>query len=122
MKTMVMGASPKPHRISYRVTLILSEGGHEVVPIGINKGNIGSLEIKELESKPSIEDIHTISMYIGPANQRSWYQYILDLKPKRVIFNPGSENPEIYEKLTLAGIAFEESCTLVLLSTGSYFY
>ena len=120
MKTMVMGASPKPYRYSHRVTLMLQENGFEVIPMGIHQGTIGGLQIQDLNQRPLIQDLHTITMYLNETNQKPWYPYLLELSPKRVIFNPGSENYELFLKLEAAGIEFEESCTLVMLSTGNY--
>jgi predicted CoA-binding protein len=120
MKIMVMGASPKSYRYSHRVTLMLQENGFEVIPVGIHPGVIGNVPIIDLNNRPVYDDIHTITMYLNHVNQRHWYQYILDLEPKRVIFNPGSENQDLLELLETAGIEYEESCTLVMISTGSF--
>ena len=115
-----MGASPKPHRYSHRVTLLLQEQGYPVIPIGVRTGIIGNQQILDLSSKPSVQELHTITMYLSKENQQSWYQYILDLSPKRIIFNPGSENPELFQLLVDADIHCEESCTLVMLSIGNF--
>lgn len=120
MKTMVLGASPKPYRYSHRVTLMLQQNGFKVIPIGIHTGNIGGQPIIDLTEKPYFADLHTITVYLNSINQRSWWQYILELKPQRVIFNPGSENPELYKLLSTAGINNEEACTLVMLATGNF--
>ena len=120
MKTMVMGASPKPYRYSHRVTLLLQEQGYPVIPIGVSKGIIGNQEIVDLTTKPTFQELHTITMYLSKENQQLWVQYILELKPQRVIFNPGSENPELCQQLVQAGISCEESCTLVMLSIGNF--
>lgn len=120
MKTLVLGASPKPYRYSNKVVLVLQEAGFEVIPIGINPGNIGSQRIYDLYQKPLFSDIHTITIYLNKWNQEQWYSYLIDLMPSRVIFNPGSENPEFYRLLGSSGIEFEEACTLVMLNTGSY--
>jgi len=117
---MVLGASPKSYRYSNKVVLVLQEAGFEVIPMGINPGNIGSQRIYDLYQKPPFSDIHTITIYLNKRNQEEWYDYIIDLMPGRVIFNPGSENPEFYRLLELSGIEFEEACTLVMLTTGSY--
>jgi len=90
------------------------------VPVGINQGTIGGLDIWDLRKKPSISKLHTVTVYLSPENQVSWYQYILDLHPKRLIFNPGSENPEFYQKLDTSNIFYEEACTLVMLAHHSY--
>ncbi len=119
-KTMVIGASPNTYRYSNAATLRLQQEGIEVVPIGINPGVIGDQPIIDLTRKPKFTDIHTVSMYLNPGNQVSWYQYILELQPKRVIFNPGSENPELYRLFDEAGINYIEACTLIMLASSSY--
>ena len=120
MKTMVLGASPKPSRYSHRVTLLLQAQGYQVIPVGVRPGIIGHQQIVDLKSKPLFPELHTITLYLSKNNQQFWYQYILDLKPQRVIFNPGSENPELSQLLYQARIEWEESCTLVMLSVGNY--
>ena len=118
---MVMGASPRPHRFSHIATLRLLEAGFEVVPIGIHSGVIGGQVIIDLKGQPAYADIHTVTMYLNRINQRSWYEYILKLRPERVIFNPGSENPELYRLLFENEVVYLEACTLVMLATGSYY-
>lgn len=120
MKTMVMGASPRSSRFSHIVTLKLQEAGFEVIPIGINPGIIGGQPIENLYEQPAFRDVHTISMYLNRINQRFWYQYMMDLNPRRVVFNPGSENPEFSLLLKASGIDYEEACTLVMLAGNSY--
>jgi hypothetical protein len=102
------------------VTLRLQDNGIETVPIGIRAGMIGDLQILNLKEKPVYRDIHTLTMYLSGINQSAWYQYMLDLEPKRIIFNPGSENPEFYQKLDEHGIDYHEACTLVMLASGIY--
>ncbi|GJM29922.1 MAG: CoA-binding protein [Cyclobacteriaceae bacterium] len=120
MKTLVFGASPNNYRYSNIATLRLQQSGIEVIPTGINPGTIGGQIITDLNKKTIHQDIHTITMYLNPRNQQSWYQYILDLRPNRIIFNPGSENPEFYKLLDQAGIHYQEDCTLVMLASNSY--
>ena len=86
--------------------------------IGSKKGLLSGIEIKT--TLDHYENIHTVSMYLNKHHQKDYYKYILKLKPSRVIFNPGTENPDLYKKLTKHSIYFEESCTLVLLSTNQY--
>lgn len=117
-KTLVIGASEKPDRYSNRAVELLKHKGKEVIALGNKKGTISGTEI--LTGFPELKDIHTVSLYLNPLNQKKYYDYITGLNPKRVIFNPGTENPEFYQKLQAKGIAFEEACTLVLLNTGSY--
>ena len=117
-KTLVLGATPNPERYAYLATRRLTHYGHEVVPVGIRKGEIGDLQI--LEGKPEVEDIDTVTLYIGPDRQSEYYDYIFSLQPKRIIFNPGTENPVLEEALLKKGIEVEEACTLVLLHTGQF--
>lgn len=116
--TVVIGASPNTDRYSYKATISLQSHKHTVYPIGIKKGNINGLEI--INDKPLIENIDTITLYIGPDNQPEWYDYILSLKPKRIIFNPGTENTEFIKLANDNGIETEIACTLVLLSINEY--
>ena len=117
MKTLVVGASPNPSRYSFKATNALLEAGYEVELYGIKKGSIGDLEISKEFPKSGID---TVTMYVGPQNQPILYDQIIELKPRRVLFNPGTENPEFYKILENNGIATEEACTLVLLSLKEY--
>ena len=117
-KTLVLGASPNPERYSYRATTLLQRNEIPVVPVGIRDGVIGGQSI-EL-GKPQVDDVETITLYVGPARQPEYYDYLLDLNPKRIIFNPGTENPELIHLAAGRGIETEVACTLVLLSTGQY--
>ena len=117
-KTVVIGASDNPARYSYRAVNMLKNHGHEVVPVGIRKGQIAGLDIHI--DRPTEESVDTVTLYVGPQNQPAWYDYILDLKPKRIIFNPGTENEELEKMAQAKGIRTEEACTLVMLSIGNY--
>lgn len=117
-RTVVIGASPKKDRYSYKATDSLQRHGHTVYPVGIHTGKINDLDI--LTDKPSIEDVDTVTMYVGPQNQPVWYDYILSLKPKRLIFNPGTENTELEKLAKDNGIETMDACTLVLLSINRY--
>ena len=117
-KTVVLGASMNPSRYSYLAVKKLAAHDHPVVAIGRRKGNIGDIEIKidhELE-----EDVDTVTLYLNSQNQKEYYDYILGLKPQRIIFNPGTENAELEKKAKEAGIEPVEACTLVMLSIGNY--
>ena len=120
MKTVVLGASTNPSRYAYLAANRLSDRGYEFVPVGIKKGEVFGKEILDLRSKPHIEDVHTITLYLGPQNQVEWYDYILSLNPKRIIFNPGTENPELVKMAHDKGIETEYACTLVMISTNNY--
>jgi len=117
-KTLVLGASDNPSRYAYRAVHSLKNHGHEVVPVGIRKGQVAGLDIHT--DRPALDDIDTVTLYVGPQNQPTWYDYILSLKPRRIIFNPGTENPELERRAEQQGIRVEEACTLVMLSIGNY--
>lgn len=117
-KTLVLGATPNPDRYAYLATVKLRSYGHEVVPVGIKKGIIGDLEI--VSGRPVPEAIDTVTLYLGPERQQEYYEYILSLKPKRIIFNPGTENDELAALAKANGIETVEACTLVMLSIGNY--
>lgn len=117
-KTLVLGASDNPARYSFRAVQQLQRHGHEVVPVGIRKGEVAGLSIRT--DRPAAGNVDTVTLYVGPQNQPAWYDYILDLQPRRIIFNPGTENPELERLAQARGIATEEACTLVLLSVGQY--
>lgn len=117
-KTVVIGASENPDRYAYKATIALSKHQHEVVPVGLREGQINGVKI--LKDKPEIEGVDTVTLYVGPQNQASWIDYIISLKPKRVIFNPGTENDDFENKLRKNNIEPVEACTLVMLSVGNY--
>jgi uncharacterized protein len=116
--TAVIGASPNPDRYAYKATVSLKRHGHKVYPVGIHKGDIDGEQI--LLDKPPLPDIDTVTLYVGPKNQVAWIDYILSLKPKRIIFNPGTANPELENAAEKQGIECLHSCTLVMLSIGDY--
>ena len=117
-KTVVIGASDKPDRYAYKATIALQQHKHEVIPVGIREGEINGIQI--IKGKPAIENVDTVTLYVGPQNQPAWYDYIISLKPKRVVFNPGTENPEFENMLQKQNIEPLEACTLVMLSIGTY--
>jgi predicted CoA-binding protein len=116
--TVVVGASPNADRYSNRATLSLQKHGHTVYPVGIRNGKINGLDI--ITDKPVIEDVDTVTLYVGPDNQHAWMDYIISLKPKRIIFNPGTENREFESFVESKGIEAMHACTLVLLSINQY--
>ena len=117
-KTLIIGAYVNPNRHSYKVVLKLLELDIKVVPMGINQGNIAGLSI--VRPFEELKNIHTVSIYITPVVQKKYYRYILNLQPKRVLFNPGTENSIFSQILENHNIYWENSCTLVLLSTNQY--
>ncbi len=117
-KTLVIGASTKPERYSNKAILMLREYGHDVFALAKRTGEVDGVTIQT--KFPENIDIHTVTMYIGVKRQPEYYNQIINLKPKRVIFNPGAENRELKEKLESAGIETVENCTLVMLRTGQF--
>jgi len=116
-KTLVVGASPKPDRYGYKAVESLTNYGHPVVAYGIHSGEIGEVQISP--EWPN-DEFDTVTLYLNPTRQEEYYGRIIALNPKRVIFNPGTENPAFETMLSLNGIESEQACTLVLLSIGAY--
>jgi predicted CoA-binding protein len=117
-KTLVLGASENPERYSNLAVKKLTAHQHTVVALGKRKGSIGDITIET--EKKSFENIDTVTLYMNPLHQQEYYDYILSLHPKRIIFNPGAENEELAVLANENNIAVQEACTLVLLSTGQY--
>ena len=117
-KTLVIGASENKERYSNLAVQKLTAHQQPVIALGIKKGKIGDTVI-ETEKKP-FDNIDTVTLYINPSRQKEYYDYIFSLHPKRIIFNPGTENEELQAQATAKGIAVQEACTLVLLSTNQY--
>jgi len=116
--TVVLGATPNPSRYAFLAVNRLVHHGHEVWPIGIKKGEVAGIKI--INDKPPVQNVDTVTLYLNPQNQKQYYEYILGLHPKRIIFNPGTENPELQKLAGEKGIESLEACTLVMLSTGQY--
>jgi predicted CoA-binding protein len=119
MTTLIIGASTHPHRYSYQAAARLLEAGHSIVLLGKQPDVLFGLPIlKELPNDhPAID---TVTMYLNPKNQEAYHELILDLQPRRVIFNPGTEHPHFMEKLVANRIEVLPACTLVMLSIGAY--
>lgn len=117
-KTLVLGASLKANRYSNMAIKRLVNKYHEVVAVGLIKGDVSGVVIET--GKPDFKDIDTVTLYLNPQRQQEYYDYIISLKPHRVIFNPGTENSELVKLLKDNNIESEIACTLVLLSTGQY--
>lgn len=118
-KTVVLGATDNPTRYAYKAIHRLKQHGHEVVPVGIRKGEVAG-EAIILDKEQEVKDVDTVTLYVGPQNQPPWYDYILSLHPKRIIFNPGTENRELEQLAEDANIETLHHCTLVMLATDSY--
>lgn len=117
-KTLVLGASENPARYSNMAINKLLENKHSVVAIGQKEGEVAGVKI-QIKQVP-FTNIHTVTLYLNPNHQRDYYNYIVGLQPKRVVFNPGTENPEFYQLLKLNNIEVSIGCTLVMLSLKQY--
>lgn len=117
-KTLVLGASLKPQRYSNMAIHKLVNYKHEVVAFGLRKGTVAGIVI-DIDALP-YRNIHTVTLYLNPERQKTFYDYIISLQPERVIFNPGTENTELQNILSQNNIYYEEACTLVLLSINQY--
>ena len=119
-KTVVIGASPDKSRYSNLASRMLDNAGFEFVPVGIKQGEILGKQILNIKEEPVIKDVHTVTIYLRPGNQKEWYSYIIGLNPKRIIFNPGAGNPELGDLAKKKGIRVEYACNLVLIQTGQF--
>jgi len=118
MKTLVLGASANSERYSFIAISRLLQYNHEVVAIGLRQDAVFGIQFNI--GFPKLEGVHTVTLYLNPFRQKEYYDYILSLKPNRVIFNPGTENPDFYKILEANNIQYEVACTLVLLATNQY--
>jgi predicted CoA-binding protein len=117
-KTLILGASTDETRYSNIAAHRLLASGHEIVLVGNKKGTVEGLPIHN--DSPIFAHIDTVTLYLNPQRQKEYYEYILEVLPKRIIFNPGTENEELVALANAKGIATENACTLVLLSMGEY--
>jgi predicted CoA-binding protein len=117
-KTLILGATSNPARYAHLAAISLVAHGHPIINVGIHLGEAAGQPIE----MPNIihNDIDTITLYVNPTNQKEYYNYILAIKPARIIFNPGTENADLAILAKANGILVEETCTLVMLSTGQY--
>jgi predicted CoA-binding protein len=117
-KTLVLGASENPSRYSFLALQRLRSREHPVVAIGKRKGVVADVPIET--EKKQWDDVDTVTLYLNPAHQKEYYDYIISLKPKRIIFNPGAENDELVEMAKKKNIQTIEACTLVMLATNQF--
>ena len=117
-KTVIIGASENPERYAFMAAHRLVKYGHPIVNLGKKQGMVAGEPI--LTDKPYLEDVDTITLYINPSHQKEWYDYILSLKPKRIIFNPNTENPELEILAKENEVETVEGCTLVMLGSGQF--
>ncbi len=118
MKTVVLGATPNPSRYAYIAANRLVNNGHEIVNVGIKEGEVAGAKI--LSGEPALEGVDTVTLYVGPARQPPYYEWLFNLQPRRIIFNPGTENPELMRLARERGIEVVAGCTLVMLASGQY--
>lgn len=117
-KTLVLGASANPSRYSFIAMNRLKAHQHPVVAVGRRQDEVAGIQISKA---PVQEDnVDTVTLYLNPTHQQEYYDYILGLQPKRIIFNPGTENPELMKMAREKGIEPVVACTLVMLATGQY--
>lgn len=119
-KTVIIGATTNPGRYAYLAARMLKEYNHEIVPVGIKDGAVFGKEILDIFARPAVENVDTVTLYIGPRRQPEHMDYILGLKPNRIIFNPGTENDEFIRRAEEVGIETLEACTLVMLRSHQY--
>jgi len=117
-KTLVLGASENPSRYSHLALQRLQSHQHPVLAIGKKKGLVGNVAIET--EKKVWKDVDTVTLYLNPLHQKEYYEYLISLNPKRIIFNPGAENSELAEMVSQKGIQPVEACTLVMLATNQY--
>ena len=117
-KTVILGASDNPARYSYLALNRLKNNGHPIVAIGRKESVVNGVPINK--GTPGEKDVDTVTLYLNPDHQKMYYDYIISLNPKRIIFNPGTENDELASLAENNGIKTLEACTLVMLSTGQY--
>ncbi len=119
MKVAVLGASNKPHRYSYQAVMLLQEKGHEVYPVHPRLTDIEGIPVfASLDDLP--RDIEVVTVYLSAANSDKVADALVELAPRKVIFNPGAENPALAERLQAKGVEIEEACTLVMLKTNQF--
>ncbi|ADR21181.1 CoA-binding protein [Marivirga tractuosa] len=119
-KTVIIGATTNPSRYAYFAADRLTNAGHEIVPVGIKKGEVFGEQILDIRKSPKVDNVDTVTLYLGARHQPEYYDYLLSLNPKRIIFNPGTENPELVNLAKEKGIETEYACTLVMLGSGVY--
>ncbi len=117
-KTVVLGATDNPDRYAYRAAYSLTRHGHPIELVGLKEGSVAGAPIRT--DRPALTDVHTVTLYVGTRNLPPLYDYILSLRPKRIIFNPGTENQELQQKAEAQGIETVYGCTLVMLATNEF--
>ena len=118
--TLILGASPNPKRYGNMAALKLYYAGKPFIPVGIKSGQIAGKNIEELSALKKYDNIDTITLYLSPKNQIPYEDYILSIQPRRIIFNPGTENPKLMNRAQNKGIKVLKACTLVMLASNTY--
>ena len=118
MKTVILGATPNPSRYAFIAANRLVNSGHEIVNVGIKEGEVAGAKI--LGGTPALTDVDTVTLYVGPRHQPPYYDWLLGLGARRIIFNPGTENPELMRLARAAGVVVVAGCTLVMLASSQY--
>ncbi len=119
-KTVIIGSTTHPWKYAQQAASMLNAASHPFIPVGIREGEVFGEKILNIYDEPAIPEVDTITLYINPNKQKQWYNYLLSLKPKRIIFNPGTENQEFKLMAENEGIECLEACTLVMLSIGNF--
>lgn len=119
-KTVVIGATPNSSRYAFMAANMLKDYGHPIIPVGIKKGTVAGEEILDLRKKPDLGEIDTVTLYVGAQNLPEWFDYIIGLKPNRIVFNPGTENYELEQLARSNEIEVVYGCTLVMLRSNTY--
>jgi len=119
-KVIILGASPNPARFSCLAASALTSHKHTIIPIGLKYGVVSGKNILDIRTRPYIDNVDTVTLYMNPQNQEAYYNYILSLKPKRIIFNPGTENNQLTEMAKDQQIEVVNDCTLVMLRSGYF--
>lgn len=118
--TLILGASPNPKRYGNMAALKLYNAGKPFIPVGTKLGHIAGKNIEELSTLKKYDNIDTVTLYLSPKNQIPFEDYILSIKPRRIIFNPGTENPKLMNRAQNKGIEVLKACTLVMLASNTY--
>jgi hypothetical protein len=119
-KILILGASNNPARFSYMAANALSAGDYDIVPVGLKRGTVAGKSILDIRTRPVIDNVDTITLYMNPQNQSDYLDYILSLNPRRIIFNPGTENRDLIRLAEQHEIEVVVDCTLVMLSSGYF--
>jgi len=119
-KILILGASTNPVRFSYIAANALSNKGYDIVPVGLRPGVVAGKSILDIRARPQIDKVDTITLYMNPKNQSGYLEYILGLDPRRIIFNPGTENNNLIDMAEKQGVEVVVDCTLVMLRSGYF--